>query len=325
MESEHAVNVFRTYKQDENNFTNGLCSLLQLASREKPGFIKSFLKELLQLAPDGVIGSRVSVRVLRGIQLADAELCGRNCCIRFEAKINSGTLRHEQVRRHLRELDRRKGRLKRIILLTPDDGRSSYVKEFLSIYKPKLLHLEWRNVFEYLRKKSARREMSPVLSELVRQFLKRIEDRVFEQDMAGVITKIAFGEHTDVFPTTTAEHRGYLDDLPTDKAWRTPRPYKELDGKGRKLLFYDGMANVKAITAEVEIQKVKHIPYARAFPSSNVFAGKPTVFPSPIALAHIRTIPGLENFGKHPKDRSPYRNITREQYRQLVRQAETPA
>ena len=283
-------------------------------------------RAILRVVVVGTATSRLRSILAPTSPWLDAELCGRNCCIRFEAKIKSGTLRHEQVRRHLRELDCRTGRLKRVILLTPDDGRSSYITEFLSKYKPKVLHLEWRNVFEYLDKKSARKVMTPLLSELIGLFLKRIEDRVFEQDMAGVITKIAFGEDTEVFPTTkTGVHTGYLDVLPTDKAWRTPRPYKELDGKGRKLLLYDGTANVKAITAEVEIKNVKHIRYARSFPSSNVFAGKPTVYPSPIRLAHIQTIPGLENFGKHRKDRSPYRNITRVQYRKLVRPAETAA
>ena len=135
MESEHAVNVFKTYKQEENNFTNGLCSLLRLSVHEKPRFISSFMKELLDLTIHGALDSRVRVRVLRGIQLADAELCGGSCCIRFETKVASGTLRHEQVRRHLRELDRRPGRLKRVVLLTPDDGESSYIKEFLSRYR----------------------------------------------------------------------------------------------------------------------------------------------------------------------------------------------
>lgn len=316
MESEHAVNVFKTYKQEENNFTNGLCSLLRLSIHERPRFIASFMKELLDLTIHGALDSRVRVRVLRGIQLADAELSGGSCCIRFETKVASGTLRHEQVRRHLRELDRRPGRLKRVVLLTPDDSESSYIKEFLFRYKPTVVHLGWRSVYDYLLEKSAAGNMSPLWAELVRQFLERIHERVFEQDMAGVITKIAFGEHAEVFPTTTAEHKGYLDLLLTDKRWNTPRPYKELDGKGRKLLLYDGIAG--SITAEVEIKRVEHIPYERDFPSSNVFAGEPTIFPSPISLAHIRSIPGFENFGKYQKDRSPYRNITREQYRQLV-------
>ncbi|MEI8194460.1 MAG: hypothetical protein WCI73_00980 [Phycisphaerae bacterium] len=312
MESNHVANIFRVYEQEENNFTNGLCALMLLASCEDPGFIELFLKKLLQLRTKG----RMVVRILREIQLADAELCGRDCCLRFETKVESGTLRHEQVRRHLRELGRQKGRLKRLILLTPDDSASSYIKSVLATYKPMVLHLEWRKVFEYLRGKSARQDMSRVLSELMGQFLETIEERIFEQDMAGVVTKISFGKDTEVFPETTPEHTSYLDELLTDTSWNTPRPYKELDGKGRKLLLYDRTR--EAITAEVEIKKVERVPYARTFSSSNVFAGRPTIFSAPIGLSHIRSIPGFENFGKYRKDRCAYRNLTREQYRLLV-------
>jgi hypothetical protein len=37
MELEHAANVFRVYKQEENNFTNGLCSATRLAMRRSSG------------------------------------------------------------------------------------------------------------------------------------------------------------------------------------------------------------------------------------------------------------------------------------------------
>ena len=321
MESEHEVNVFNTYKKEENNFTNGLFSLLRLSVHERPQFIPSFIKQLLDLTIHEALDSRVRVRVLRRIQLADAELCGRSCCIRFETKIESGTLRPEQVRRHLKELDRRPGRLKRLVLLTPDDGESSYIKGFLKLDATRILHLSWKRVCDFLRE-SVRNKPRSVFSMLVSQFLEHIQEKIFEQDMAGVITKIAFDKYSEVFPTTTAEHTGYLDALPTDKQWNTPRLYKELDGKGRKLLLYDRCA--KSITAEVEIKKVKKDirRYGKAFPWSNVFAGKPTIFPSPISLAHIQSIRGFENFGK---DRSPYRNVTCEQYGRLPMSASSPS
>jgi len=72
------------------------------------------------------------------------------------------------------------------------------------------------------------------------------------------------------------------------------------------------------MTAEVEIKKVKHIRWEWSFASCNVFATKPRIFRRPISLKHIRSIPGFENFGKSQKDRTPYRNVTREQYRQLI-------
>ena len=36
MDSIHAVNVFNTYDQQENNFTNGLFSLLRISAYERP-------------------------------------------------------------------------------------------------------------------------------------------------------------------------------------------------------------------------------------------------------------------------------------------------
>jgi hypothetical protein len=42
------------------------------------------------------------------------------------------------------------------------------------------------------------------------------------------------------------------------------------------------------------------------------------VFEKPIPLANIRSIPGFEGFSMYRKDRSAYRNITREQYRRLM-------
>jgi hypothetical protein len=175
-----------------------------------------------------------------------------------------------------------------------------------------VLHLDWKQVHDFL-ERSVRRG-SGTLSELVTQFLARIREQVFEQDFAGVITKVRFGPDTGVFPES------YLRELLREKQWHTPRPYKELDGTGRKLLLYD--RNQKGITAEVEISHVKHIRWERAFPSRNVFARTPTIFERPISVERIRSIPGFEHFGRHRKDRSPFRNVTREQYRQLVEGAD---
>ena len=94
------ANIFTKYEQPENHFTNGLISLLRLSTFEGPQFIKTFLSDLLSLTPVERIDC---VRVLEGIGgHADAELRGKDCCIQFETKIESGTLDHAQVRRHLR-------------------------------------------------------------------------------------------------------------------------------------------------------------------------------------------------------------------------------
>jgi len=314
MDSIHAANVFNIYGQDENNFTNGLFSLLRISAYEKPKFIESFLSDLLHLPPQEEIDSIFSVRVLRGIEFADAELRSRTCCLRFETKIVSGALTHTQIRRRLKDLKKLKdcsGKLKRVVLLTPDDPKSQYIKLFLAKYKPKVLHLGWKNVYDYL-KKAVSKGKQTVFSDLVNQFLEQIHECVFKHDFAGVITKIAFGDHAGVYSEE------YLDEMKRDewKDWGTPRPYKELDGTGRKLLLYDRTR--QGITAEIEIKKVEHIRWERAFPSRNVFATKPKIFRKPIPLKLIRSIPGFENFGKYRKDRTAYRNITREQYRQLM-------
>ena len=102
--------------------------------------------------------------------------------------------------------------------------------------------------------------------------------------------------------------------------WHTPREYKKLDGTGRKLMLYD--RKLKGITLEVEIRKVRKVKRTgsgRYFPWANYFApGTLRVFRRPISRRRIRAIADFENFGKHRKDRSPYRNITREVYRQLA-------
>jgi hypothetical protein len=304
MTAENGVNIFNTYKE-ENSFTNGLFSLLKLSVYEKPGLVASFLK-LLDIERHAKVFD-CSFGVLRGIDFADAELRSGDCCLRFETKIKSGSLSRQQVRRRLNELRRCPGRLKRVVLLTPDDSNSSYIGGFGSKH---VRHLGWIKVYRFLEEFANAKDGT--FSELATQFLYRIRSQVFQLDFAGVITKIAFGDHSQVYPD---EYLGEFRRREWD-CWNTPRVYKELDGTGRKLLLYD--REQQGITAEVEIEKVEHVPWERNFPSRNVFASDPKIFKTPILLDHIRSILGFENFGKYRKDRSPYRNVTREQYRQLV-------
>jgi hypothetical protein len=308
----HAVNVFSSFGQEENSFTNGLFALLRISAYERPDFVKSFLKDLLGITLTGRIESLFCIRVLKGIEYADAELCFGDCCLRFETKIASGALPHGEVRRRLKDLKACRGRLKRVVLLTPDDPKSQYIKQFLTKYKPKVVHLGWKSVYDYLVKAVTAGQPS-AFTELLKQYLEQIRECVFEQDMAGVITKIAFGGYSKVYPDE------YLGEMRRGEweAWHTPRLYKALDGTGRKLLLYD--RERQAVTAEVEIKKVKRIPYRRDFPWCNQFATPPKIFRPAIPLKLIRSLPGFENFGKHRKDRSAYRNITREQYRQLMK------
>jgi len=303
METIHNVNVFKTYKQEENSFTNGLFSLLRLSIHEKPGFIKTFVKNLLSLDMTGNIG----VKVLQDITFADAELICNGHCIRFETKIWSGALTHKEIRRRIKELNNCPGKIKRVVLLTPDDGESNYITEFLDEYKPRLLHLGWKNVYDYL-ETTFKNSKRSVFSEIVRQFLDRIREYVFDQDFAGIIQKVAFTKKSGV------NHKTWLQDLMEWPNWCTPQKYEKLDGKGRKLLLYDGKN--KEIPIEVEIQKVKKTQSHGYYPWTNYFAPDTIkIYKRPIQLKDILKIPGFENF---TRSWTSHWNITREQYRRLT-------
>lgn len=330
-----AVNIFNSYKQEENHFTNSLISVLSMSRHDNPEFLMSFLRDTLGPIPNGAVAT---FRVLRGIEgTADGELSGEDCCIRLETKIASGTLRAEQIRDHLKHLYARPESLKRLVLLTPDDNHSRYLQQFISPENLKRLvlltpddghnkslqqfvslepncvvHRGWMSVYKVF-EDSIGGTTSGVFAELVRQFLNRIRDNVFNQDMAGIIMKIDFGDKSTVYVDR------YLDEFATGiwTVWNTPREYKQLDGTGRKMLFYD--RERQGITAEVEIQKVTRTDSEPDYPWSNEFApGTVRIFDQPIPVSRIRSIQGFEGFGLYKKDRSAYRNITREQYRELT-------
>jgi hypothetical protein len=299
------VNLFTHYKQRENHFTNGLAALLRLSTFDNPEFVKSFFAQQLGFFPEHGIET---CRVLGDIEgTVDAELCGKACCFHIETKIASGTLRPEQIERHLQILNGRPEALKRLILLTPDDGKSSYVRRFVSIDGATVVHLEWRRVYDFL--DSIRDRQSGVLREMIRDFLDRIHEWVFLQDIAGIIAKIQFGDKSEVYGNK------YLEEMEAGAwvRWNTPRQYKHLDGTGRKLMLYDKSRG--GITIEAEIESVTRTDSEVNYPWTNLFAGKPRVFAKPIPLNHIQELKGFETFGKN---RSAYQIITREQYRQLM-------
>lgn len=304
------VNIFKKYEQEENHITNGLMSILRMSTFDNPRFFALFLRGELGLD----LSERVNTFNVLGIHgtTADGELCGKDFCIQFETKIVSERLRRDQIRAHLKHLQHRRERLKRLILLTPDDRNSRYIKEFRSLDETRILHLEWNRVYEFL-KNSVRKRPRSVFSKLISQYLEHIQEMVFKQNFAGIILKIRFGEDSGVDPKT------YLTELENDGRWHTPSKYKKLDGAGRKLMLYDGVR--KGITAEVEIKKLKRIKGARVYPWDNIFAPRTLRrFPKPIRLSRIRSMAGFKGFGKHRQDRAPCRNITREQYRELTGQ-----
>ncbi len=300
-----SVNIFTKYEQKENHITNGLISILYMSTFDNPRFLSLFLRGELGLDLRG----RVNTFNVLGLQgtTADGELCGKEFCIQFETKIVSERLRRDQIRAHLKHLKQRRERLKRLVLLTPDDSNSTYIKEFLSLDETRILHLEWNQVYKFL-KDSVRNRPRSVFSRLGSQFLEHIQKMVFERNFAGIILKINFGEDSGVDPHT------YLTELERDRSWNSPHEYKRLDGTGRKLMLYD--PRQKGITAEVEIKKVQRRRWARDYPWENIFAPHTLcVFDKPIRLSRIHSMAGFEGFGK---ERAPYRNITREEYRELT-------
>jgi len=302
------VNIFTYYKQKENQFTNGLISLLKLSRLDNPQFVTDFLS----IIPDLVLTGEVNkFRVLQEKETggtADAELAGEDCRIWIESKIVSGSLRSDQIDAHLKSLSGSPKKLKRLLLLTPDDSNSSYINQFVS-KDPRIRHLAWRAVYDFL-EDFVKNKPPSVFSKLVVQFRERIHDKVFEEDYAGIIQTIQFGEKSGVYPDS------YLTELKTGEfstRWNTPDRYKELDGPGRKLMLY---VRRQGITVEVEIKEVKSNDTEPDFPFTNVF--EPSTlrfFEPPIPLNRIRGVKGLENFAK---GQSAFRNITHEHYRKLT-------
>jgi hypothetical protein len=260
----------------------------------------------------------VTFKVLRAFPgTADAELSSDEIYCLLETKIVSGTIREEQIRSHLIHLYEHNQKIKKLVLLTPDDSGSQYVRQFTQLDPDPdiILHLEWKKVYNFFHGYAEGHE--GLLSEIIRQYLEKIHNEIFEQDFVGVILTIAFNEVTRVNPDT------YLDEMRNGEwpNWPTPQEYKKLDGTGRKLLLYDPKR--QAITVEVEISKVE-MTGQNGFPWSNKFAQETLkVDENLIVVQNIRKIKGFENFGVYRKGRKPIRNLTYEQYRQLKKRSDT--
>jgi hypothetical protein len=207
------VNIFTTYKQPENDYTNGFVSLLSLAPLGRPKLLSQLLNE--QLGLRGTFNP-VDFLVLEGIAgYADGEISAAGFCIWFETKIVSGTLREEQVRQHLKMLGAKPQTRRYLVLLTPDDSGSSYIERFTAI-DPRILHLEWRRAYDLL-ESPARRGVNSVFSALANQFRSHIQETIFEQDLAGGILKISFGDKSEVYKSR------YLDEMKAGK-WTAGTP-----------------------------------------------------------------------------------------------------
>ena len=306
------ANIFSSYKQEENHFTNSLISVLSLSRTEGPELVPTFLQEVVGLNDAGDIDTFKVLKEIRGT--ADGELSGPDCCLRIESKIVSGTLRQEQINDHLKHLRDRTECLQKLILLTPDDRHSEYIKTYISRDPNSLIHVGWKSVLGFLETFIDRKSKS-ILTELIQQFVDRIRENVLSQDMAGIVLKVDFGAKSGV------DSSKYLNEVESGEwnYFNTPREYKMLDGTGRKMLLYDKTR--QAITVEAEVQRVSRTDSEPDYPWTNEFVpGTVRVIDPPISLGVIRTVAGFENFGMHKKDRSPYRNLTHTQLDEMMRE-----
>ena len=302
------LNIFRSYGQQENRFTNGLICLLRLAEQEKV----PLLSALLDCLPNAKSLGRIpSYRVLRAVDgTADAELCSKDCCIRIETKIEPRALRDVQIRAHLKSLDRVRQRRKMLVLLTPDDSRSKYILDILRKHGKRVAHVDWNRVYHCL-DSMAKDSAKGVVHQLVRQYVDEIRECILEHDFKGVLLKVRFGERSDL------SSEKLIPTLRNEDYWHTPRRYDKLDGGERKLLLYD--PEKAAIVAEAEIQEITREPYRRRFPWKNRFKpGTRRILRKGIDIETIQTVPGLENFRS---GRTGAWLLTGQQYQMLMKRS----
>lgn len=308
------LNLFYLYKKEEDHFTNILFGLLQLMHNHERKMFDTFFHDLVGLSSNINSNAHIKFQVSGEDSRPDALVEDAYRYILFESKIKSGTLKEEQIKNHLKILNRTKKRKKMLILLTPDDSTSGYIKKFIGKNKS-ITHLQWKKVYDFFASNFAKTKNN-VLKELMINFNKAIENRILSQDFAAVILKIDFSSKSGVKKDT------YLQELKDGKwkNWPTPREYKQLNGQGRKLLLYDKYK--QAVTAEVEIEEVSINKYRKQkknerYIYNNKFNMESIkVFKRPIPASDIRKIPGFEIFALS-NERTGIRNVTRSQYDEI--------
>src|SRR3989344_5672617 len=223
------INIFRHYSQAENRYTNGLISLLKAGSIVDPFFLAKFFEILAGVK----LSKNLNFKVLREFNgTADAELSSEDSIILLETKIISGTLRKEQIKRHLAALNKYRQKIKKLILLTPDSIGSHYINQFLKIEPNQITHINWNSAIQFLKEYKTK---DLLFSELVKEYIEEVKEEIFEQDISSVIVKISFGNNSGVYL------EDYLEEFKNGEwtNWHTPKKYNELDGKGKKLILYD--------------------------------------------------------------------------------------
>ena len=301
------TNIFRHYSQDENRYTNGLISLLKMGSISNYPLLGIFFKDLTGIK----LSRNLSFKVLREYNgTADAEISSEDSIILLETKIVSGTLREEQIKRHLKSLAKYKQKTKRLVLLPPDSLGSHYIHQFVKIAPRRIIHLNWGSVISFLQNY---RNKDKLFSQLVKEYIEEVKEEIFEQDISSVIVKINFGDKSQVYP------EDYLQEFRDGEweDWHTPKKYHELDGRGKKLILYD---KHRGLVLEAEIERVKKIPNRKNYPWSNKFVKKSLkIYRKPIPLQMIKKIPDIDDkFSNFDKCSTSHWNLTREQYGWLM-------
>jgi hypothetical protein len=323
---EGSRNCFRNYGQAENNFTNGLFSMLELSTCRDVRFSSKFFADLLKVDfPQGI----ESFKVLRGYEesktdaahrkpvTVDAIVSGGDVTLFFETKIRSYVLRTEQIKEHLeRAIRPGPEKIKKLVLLTPDDPSSDFLKARISIDPAVIIHLRWKDVRDYLYH-NVRQLQDSVLDKLVAEYIDVINTTIEEQDYIGIIQKIAFTKKTGM-----SCPKDCVRELLKPQGWGLPKKRNELDGKGRMLLIYSRNADFQgrkspAILYEAEVLGCKEdATYEPDFPCRyEINAGSVVEFDPPISLEKVTQLGRFSNFGVR---QNAYSNLLRIEYEKLT-------
>ena len=325
------VNVFEGYKQRENQFTNGLLALLELSTAQDMQFPQRFIETLLpQIQIKGPIKSfkvlkdydKAKNKRRQDVETVDAEIIAQDVFLAFETKINSYCPElPKQIEHHLVSVRSRTERTKKLVLLTPDDRDSRFVKDLLAIEPEMLLPLQWKEVFKHFQGEREHLKAG-VFGELIGQYLDFIKQRIFEQDCVGYIMKMRFD--TRDTGTGLTEDR-YIEHITAkDASWGLAKEHKELKTPRRRLLLFD--PKKQAITVEMEIERTEKRPDTekppdteKGYPFRNVIkAGSQMRFDPPILVRSIEECGGkLRNFKKRGA-RTAYWRLLARQYDQLT-------
>jgi len=321
---EGSRNCFRNYGQTENNFTNGLFSVLEFLTCRDGNFLIKFFADLLNVDfPE----TNATFKVLPGSEKSktdhgqpvtvDAIVSSGDVALFFETKIKPYSLRPQQIKGHLkRAIGPAREKTKKLVLLTPDDPTSDFLKATISIDPSVIIHLRWKDVRDFLNG-HVRQLHDSVLNKLVAEYVDVIKTTIEQQDYIGIIQKVAFTKKTGL-----SCPKDCVRELLKPHGWGLPKKRNELDGMGRKLLIYSRKAEAQgrkspAILYEAEVLGCKEdanyepdFPYRYAINADSVVE-----FDPPISLKKVAELGRFRNFGVR---QNAYSNLLRTEYEKLT-------